>query len=146
MRSEDAEDFLNLINDEIEDACLSLSRTAEFEQGLILIFDHDHPRLRPRYLGHTFSQEQWNDMSRNCHGESYRPPGEQPARLEEKADETALASCKLKVELGLDLCRQRAASKAARQQIRLSKQQGWRTDLRQVERFLGLRPESFQGW
>ena len=126
------------INKTLENCHLTLSFHAE-DIGLALIFD-SHPEMAPRYLGRSASKEKFNTLERHCPGENYRPNGEPKAMKPPAA--TILQDFKRKAQLVKELSKAKSkATQATREEQRHSKQQGWKTDLKQTERFLGLRPE-----
>ena len=130
------------VNRVVDGACISLSAIRD-ELGLTLTFDNEHPRLRPRYLGWSASQSQFKDLERYVPGYKYHPTSESDPDTPPKDDDLTTFSRKL--DAGFDLCRARKASKAARKEQRITKQQDWRRDLKQTERFLGLRPPVVEG-
>lgn len=130
-------ELLANINKTVRNCNLILPSHAE-DIGLALVFD-SHPEMAPRFLGQADSKDKYNALERHCPGENYRPTGEPKATKPPAAK--ILQDFKRKAQLAKELSKAKSqATSATREEQRHSKQQGWKTDLKQTERFLGLRP------
>ena len=145
IRTEEVDALLNEINNAFEDCSLCLGVEAQ-EFGLVCSFPN-HPDLRPRYLGHCCSREQYLSLERHISDSDFRPDGE-PESID-PVDDSVMANFKLKLDMAIDVARGKSrAGKVVRQKQRTENRQKWKSELKDAERMLGLRPAhvAAPGW
>lgn len=122
--------------------CPSIT-SIDSHSGIILRFDDPHPDLRPRFLGVSSSQEQFQALKRILPQAGYRPADEMPPT--DGPTKEAKNAFFAKVDQGHSLGKAKNKNKAIRQHHTHVVTQDWHSALRQAERFLGLRPPHFKG-
>lgn len=132
------------INKEVKGACPPLM-AINATHGLILTFNDPHPDLRPRYLGRITSQDEFSQIKNMVPNSSFRPDTER--RDGERASEESKRAFKLLMEQGSALGRAKGKSKpkAVREHRMYLTQQDHKQDMKEAERFFGLRPPYFNG-
>lgn len=140
--------FFNDINASIRAANLSVRRLGSSHTGFCIEFASQHARLRPRFLGFVSSQDQYRRLQDNSPGSHFLMAGEEegPSLTQEDGD---VQKYDILISLARDLSSNKSKKKnrsargvtpQARQQQIMTINRDWESDLKQVQRFLGLRP------
>lgn len=129
------QDLLNEINN-----CLNLDlkiTDEQREESLVTQFP-DHPQCLPRYLGRSYSREQYKNMVENAPSRDFRVAGEPTYP---PLAERSLEDFKRLTEDLWDIQKAKnKATKAKKQQDRLLKQKSATDQFKRAQRYLGLRP------
>ncbi|KAI9839010.1 MAG: hypothetical protein M1837_002297 [Sclerophora amabilis] len=127
--------FLNAINTALK---TNLVFPYQSEQlGFLLKFTNDNTPL-PRYLGLSKSRMEFQKLEKRVPQESFQLKDEPPQLL--RPSDRSLAAFRKKMERAIDATKNKSkASKAKKREERLQKQQGWRRQIKRVQRYLGLR-------
>lgn len=145
----EVERLIDQINERFPTAGLSLTRLRSRHPGFTIQFRSKHARLRPRFLGLSHSQEQYQKLQGNIPSSDYRGPGEpEETRLNLESAEVEEYDTQMFQALDLGGNKKKSSRHAtpeAREQYRAEVQRDWKGELEQVERFLGLRPARLNG-
>ncbi|OJD32135.1 qde-2-interacting protein [Diplodia corticola] len=116
-------------------------KLTDYHRDCGLILDIPHPAFTPRFLGYSYSRDDFNDMEqRRVPPATYKAPGE-PARLP-VADKPTLEAYKAMIEDAIQLNKAKSkAARAKRKEQRITLQQNWGRSLKRTQRYLGLRPD-----
>lgn len=137
IHNSQVQDFLEEINNHIK---LNLQVTdQQRKDGFVACFPN-HPRCLPRYLGRSNSREEFHIMADNVPSDKYHAVGE-PSHP--PLEGRSLEDFKQLMEKLWDVQKaNNKASKAKKQQERLTKQRSMSDQFKRAQRYLGLRPSA----
>ncbi|KAL1613810.1 hypothetical protein SLS54_010271 [Diplodia seriata] len=120
-------------------------KLTDYHRDCGLILDIPHPAFTPRFLGYSYSRDEYNDMEqRRVPPATWRAPGEPPLP---SADKPTLEAYKAMIEETIQLNKAKnKAAKARRKEQRVSLQQNWGRLLKRTQRYLGLRPDRTESY
>jgi len=127
--------FLNEVNATLK---LDLKITDQQREDNLVCGFFDHPRCRPRYLGRSYSREEYNKMVENTPDPDFHAPGEPippPLPTRTLEDFRQLMEELWELQKGKS-----KAQKRKKQQERIVKQQSMTDSFKRAQRYLGLRP------
>lgn len=114
----------------------------DYHRDCGLIIDIPHPAFTPRFLGYSSSRDEYNDMEqRRVPHQGHKAPGEP---VLPPADKPTLETFKAQIEEAILLNKAKnKALKAKKREQRVNSQQNWGRLLKRTQRYLGLRPDSY---
>lgn len=106
------------------------------EDGLVGHFP-DHPGCLPRYLGRSYTREEFDDMAANAPMDFFRPSGE--SSVPPPSGRTLEDFKKLMEDMWSIQKNKNNANKEKKRKERLVKQQSMNEQFKRAQRYLGLR-------